>query len=85
MVRRGAMAPQGRTYIVRDAGTAARPGKIYKTYPYTLRALLDAIDEARFRSFTGTPQVVVRANGRQRAVIRKFENGKEVHTWQQGE
>jgi hypothetical protein len=53
---------QGRraAYVVRDAGTPSRLGKVYKVYPYTLRALIDAMEDARFRSFAGDPQVVVR-------------------------
>jgi hypothetical protein len=59
-------------------GSPSRMGKVYKVYPYTPKALLEAIDDARFRSYTGTPQLVVRVEGKERAVIRRFETGREV-------
>ena len=49
--------------MVRDAGSPSRMGKVYKVYPYTLKALLQAIDDARFRSFAEVPQLVVRVGG----------------------
>lgn len=72
------MAAQRRAYVVRDEGTPSRLGAVYKVYPYTLRALLDALDDARFRSFGGGPQLVVRVDGQERTVIRRFENGHEA-------
>jgi hypothetical protein len=67
-----------RAYAVRDAGTPRRLGKVYKLYPYTLVALLEALEEARFRSFSGPPQVVTRIEGRRSTVIRRYEHGREV-------
>jgi hypothetical protein len=67
--------------MVRDAGSASRMGKVYKIYPYTLKALLEAIDDARFRSYAEVPQLVLRVDGRQWTVIRRFEHGREVSNW----
>ena len=64
--------------MVREAGSPSRMGKVYKVYPYTLKALLEAIDDARFRSYAEVPQLVVRVDGRQRTIIRRFEHGREV-------
>jgi hypothetical protein len=72
------MPDERRAYVVRDAGSPSRQGKLYKLYPYTLPALLEALEDARFRSFTGPPQVVVLMAGRQRTVIRRFEHGRET-------
>ncbi len=74
---RRVMPGERRAYVVRDAGTSSRLGKLYKIYPYTLRSLLEALEDARFRSFTGPPQVVVLMDGRQRTVIRRFEHGRQ--------
>ena len=57
------MAREGRAYVVRDAGSPSRMGKVYKVYPYTLKALLEAIDDARFRSYAEVQQLVVRVDG----------------------
>ena len=65
-------------YVVREAGTPGRLGKIYKTYPYDLSSLLEAMDDARFRSFAGSAHVVVRVNGPERIVFRRYEQGREV-------
>jgi hypothetical protein len=72
------MAEVGKSYIVRAAGSPARVGKVWKVYPYKLRQLLDALDDARLRSHGHGPQVLVVASGRQRKVIRRFEDGREV-------
>jgi hypothetical protein len=72
------VAGERRAYLVREAGKSGRPGKVYKLYPYTLRALEQAIDDARFRSFTGTAQELVKVDGRARTVVRRFEGGREV-------
>jgi hypothetical protein len=63
---------------VREAGTPSRPGKIHKTYSYNLTSLIEAMDDARLRSFAGSAQVVVRVNGPERIVFRRYEHGKEV-------
>lgn len=69
------MAGERRAYLVREAGTR---GKVYKMYPYSLRALIDALEDARFRSFTGTPQELVKVEDGSRTVIRRYESGREV-------
>jgi hypothetical protein len=72
------MATVRRTYVVREAGTSSRIGKIHKIYPNTLKALLEAIDDARYRSFAGTAQLVVLVEGKQQKVIRRLEDGVQV-------
>jgi len=57
------MARAGGAYVVRDDG-AGTPGNVDKLYPYTLRGLTEALEEARFRSFAGPPQVVAGLGGR---------------------
>ena len=47
-------------------------------YPYTLRALLDALDDARLRSYSEGPQLVIRVEGTTRAVFRRYEGGREA-------
>jgi hypothetical protein len=47
-------------------------------YPYTLRALLDALDEARSRSSRDGPQLVIKVEGTARVVFRRYEGGREV-------
>jgi hypothetical protein len=72
----GAMNMPGRAYVVRDADSG--PGEVAQVYPYTLKGLTSALEEARFRSFGGAPQVVtVMADGKSR-VIRRFEDGREL-------
>jgi hypothetical protein len=62
---------------VRDE-EAGEPGNVDQLYPYTLRGLTDALEEARFRSFAGPPQVVlVKADSGLR-VIRRYASGREV-------
>jgi hypothetical protein len=70
------MVRAGSAYIVRDDGVGVARN-VDKLYPYTLKGLTDALEEARFRSFSGPPQVVlVRAeSGLKR--IRRYENGRE--------
>lgn len=72
------MSADSRAYVVRDAGTHDRLGKVYRMYPYTLESLLEALDEARLRSYNGPPQVVTVVADRQSTVIRRFEHGREV-------
>jgi hypothetical protein len=69
---------EARGYTVRDAGSPSRLGKVYKTYPYDLRSLLEALQQARIRSFHEGPQVVTVVTGRHSQVIRRYEHGKEV-------
>lgn len=61
-----------RSYAVRDAGTPSRLGRVRKTYPYNLRSLLEALDDARLRSFNEGPQVVTVVTGRRSPVIRRL-------------
>jgi hypothetical protein len=51
------------------------PGKVY---PYTLRALTEALEDARFRSFSGPPQVLAVISGSESRIIRRYEDGREV-------
>jgi hypothetical protein len=47
-------------------------------YPYTLKGLIEALEEARFRSAGGPPQVVVVKGEDGMRVIRRFERGREI-------
>jgi hypothetical protein len=70
------MVTVGRAYVVRDAN--AEQGSVDRVYPYTLRGLTDALEEARFRSYAGRPQeLAVMAEGGSK-VIRRYEHGREV-------
>lgn len=70
------MPTGSRAYVVRDA--EAGPGEVTRVYPYTLKGLTEALDEARFLSMGGAAQVLaVIVDGRS-TVIRKFEGGREV-------
>lgn len=73
------MPEERRGYIVRSAGTPGRPRPVFKIYPYTLRSLLDAMEDARFQSFADGPQEVVKTEGRERTVVRRYEGGREVN------
>jgi hypothetical protein len=70
------MARAGGAYVVRDDGAGAL-GNVDKLYPYTLKGLTDALEEARFRSFGGPPQVVVVMGKGGMRVIRRYERGRE--------
>ena len=70
------MARAGGAYVVRDDGAGA-PGNVDRLYPYTLKGLTDALEEARFRSFAGPPQVVEVMGEPGRKVIRRYERGRE--------
>ena len=66
------MAMGSRAYVVRDAD--ADTSEVTQIYAYTLRGLTTALEDARFRSFRGIPQmVVVMADGKS-TIIRRFEN-----------
>jgi hypothetical protein len=72
------MSAAAKAYIVRDADAGTRSGELIQLYPYTLKGLTTALEEARFRSFCGTAQVrAVLEDGKTR-VIRRFEHGHEV-------
>jgi hypothetical protein len=67
-----------RAYVVREDHTRGEHGSVDRLYPYTLKGLTDALDEARFRSYSGPAQTVtVLADNRTR-VIRRYEHGREV-------
>lgn len=70
------MARAGGAYVVRDDGAGA-PRNVDKLYPYTLKGLTDALEEARFRSFAGPPQVVAVMGESGSKVIRRYEHGRE--------
>ena len=57
------MSTLSRWYAVRDAGSPSRLGKVHKTYPYSLDALLQMLEEARLRSFSEGPQVITVVTG----------------------
>jgi hypothetical protein len=71
-------------YLVRDAVSSSRQGRVFKIYPYTLRALIDALDDARLRSYDEGPQLVIRVEGATRMVVRRFERGREVQVRRPG-
>ena len=76
------MTEAGRGYLVKDAGSSGgkngQGGKVDQIYPYTLRGLTEALEEARFRSHSGSPQVLAVLGTGSTRVIRRFENGREV-------
>jgi hypothetical protein len=65
-----------KSYAIRAAGSPSRPGKIWKTYPYDLRSLVLALDEARWHSLYNGPHVVTVVTGRCSKVIRVYEHGE---------
>ncbi len=71
------MARTGGAYVVRDEEAAAQSANVDKLYPYTLKGLTDALEEARFRSFAGPPQVVAVMAESGMKIIRRYENGRE--------
>ena len=82
-----ALAQAGGAYVVRDeeAGGPASAGKdsldqgnLDQLYPYTLRGLTDALEDARFRSFAGPPQLVLVRGATGLKVIRRYVGGREV-------
>jgi hypothetical protein len=74
------MARAGGAYVVRDdsaGGQGGGAGNVDKLYPYTLKGLTEALEEARFRSFAGPPQVVLVMGEGGMRVIRRYEQGRE--------
>jgi hypothetical protein len=71
------MARARSAYVVRDDAAGAAPGSVDTLFPYTLKGLTDALDEARFRSFGGPPQVVLVMSDTGMKVIRRYEDGRE--------
>jgi hypothetical protein len=73
------MTGAARGYLVRDADkTDGKGAKVDQLYPYTLRGLTEALEQARFRSHSGAPQVLAILGTGNSRVIRRFENGREV-------
>jgi hypothetical protein len=73
------MTEAARGYLVRDADVSRGKGrKVDQIYPYTLRGLTEALEEARFRSHSGAPQVLAILGTGNSRVIRRFEDGREV-------
>ena len=72
------MARAGGAYVVRDDKAGENPGSVDKLFPYTLRGLTDALEEARFRSYNGPPQVVAVLGEETVRIIRRFADGQEV-------
>ncbi len=82
-----ALAQAGGAYVVRDEGDGGPgrldkgnvdQGNVDKLYPYTLRGLTDALEDARFRSFAGPPQLVLVRGDSGLKVIRRYQNGRET-------
>lgn len=67
-----------RTYLVVDEVPESIPRHVDQVYPYTLRGLVAALEEARSRSFGGNPQLIVAREGKSSRVIRRFEHGRET-------
>jgi hypothetical protein len=72
------MARARAAYVVRDDGARAMPGNVDKLYPYTLKGLTDALEDARFRSYAGPPQVVMTMAESGMKLIRRYEHGRET-------
>jgi hypothetical protein len=49
------VAGERRPYMVQDADSLSCMGKVCKVCPYTLKALLQAIDDVRLRSYAEVP------------------------------
>jgi hypothetical protein len=71
------MARAGSAYVVRDDAAGTTAGSVDKLFPYTLKGLTDALEEARFRSYAGPPQVVLVKAEAGLKVIRRYEHGRE--------
>jgi hypothetical protein len=65
-------------YVVRDDSPGGPSGNVDKLYPYTLKGLLEALEEARFRSYAGPPQVVMTMSEGGMKLIRRYELGREI-------
>ncbi len=72
------MARAGGAYVVRDESPGAQPGNVDQLYPYTLKGLTDALEEARYRSFGGPAQVVAVHSESGLRIIRRYERGHET-------
>jgi hypothetical protein len=72
------MARAGGAYIVRDENAGGESGNVDKLYPYTLKGLTDALEEARYRSYAGPPQVVMTMADSGMRLIRRYAGGREA-------
>jgi hypothetical protein len=72
------MARAGGAYVVRDESPGAQPSSVDQLYPYTLKGLTDALEEARYRSLGGPPQVVAVPTETGMKIIRRYERGREA-------
>src|SRR5262249_6654036 len=72
------MAKTSKSYAVREAGPASRPGRLWNTSPCSLRSLREPLDDARLRSINGGPQVVTVVTGQHSQPIRRYEHGSEA-------
>jgi len=72
------MARAGSAYVVRDDEADTAAGNVDKLYPYTLKGLTDALEEARYRSYAGPPQVVLVLGESGVKPIRRYEKGRET-------
>jgi len=80
------MAAGVKVYRVEDADPESSSGIPAGTFPGTLAGLLEALDAARYRSAaSGTPMVLVIEEGKNRQVIRRFEDGHETWSGSQAE
>jgi hypothetical protein len=80
------MAAGVKVYRVEDADPESSSGIPPGTFPGTLAGLLEALDAARYRSAaSGTPMVLVIEEGKNRQVIRRFEDGHETWSGSQAE
>lgn len=68
----------GKTYLVTDEAPERIPRHVDQVYPYTLRGLIAALEEARIRSFGDNPQLLLAREGEASTVIRRFEHGLET-------
>ena len=68
------MARAGGAYIVRDEDAGGDSGNVDKLYPYTLKGLTDALEEARYRSYAGPPQIVLTMAEGGMKLIRRYES-----------
>ena len=67
-----------KTYLVVDEAPDRIPRHVDQVYPYTLRGLVSALEEARIRSYGDNPQLLIARHGGESRVIRRFEHGHET-------
>ncbi len=54
------------------------PRHVDQVYPYDLRGLVKALEEARLRSYGDNPQLLIAREGEESRVVRRFERGLET-------